>query len=407
MNIERVKIASLVGDPSNVRKHDQKNLDAIKGSLARFGQQKPIVVGANNVVIAGNGTVAAALSLGWVEISIVRSELIGPEATAFAIADNRTAELAEWDEDALAQQLAALAIDDEDLARATGFDARELDRLSLGQDLEQDAVPETPIEPITRRGDVWILGEHRVMCGDSTDDADLARLFGESRADICFTSPPYALGTSITLRGNRSMMSQRGSAYIGHADRPQEWLDLMSRWFDASRPYISDVWVVNVQPLAGNKRDLFRWIYDRVGQLIDVVTWDKQVSVPHIQAGVLSARFEWLIAFGKENASRCFPLSSWRGTISSVYVGLLQRGNEFSDIHAATMPLHLPAWVLGTLCDRSQVVYDPFGGTGTTLIAAHQLRKRSFLMEIEPVYVDVIVKRWETISGEVARREVV
>jgi len=129
MNIERVKIASLVGDPSNVRKHDQKNLDAIKGSLARFGQQKPIVVGANNVVIAGNGTVAAALSLGWVEISIVRSELIGPEATAFAIADNRTAELAEWDEDALAQQLAALAIDDEDLARATGFDANDIDRL--------------------------------------------------------------------------------------------------------------------------------------------------------------------------------------------------------------------------------------------------------------------------------------
>lgn len=134
MNIELVAISSLIGDPSNVRRHDQKNLDAIKGSLARFGQQKPIVVGANNVVIAGNGTIAAAMSLGWKEISIVRSELIGPEATAYAIADNRTAELAEWDDDALGKQLAALQIEDEELARATGFDPKELDKLTSGEE---------------------------------------------------------------------------------------------------------------------------------------------------------------------------------------------------------------------------------------------------------------------------------
>jgi len=131
MKVERVPIESLVGDPANVRKHDQKNLDAIKGSLARFGQQKPVVVGANNVVIAGNGTIAAALSLGWKEIAIVRSELIGPDATAYAIADNRTAELATWDNDALTQQLAAIQINDEDLARATGFSDAEIAALQL------------------------------------------------------------------------------------------------------------------------------------------------------------------------------------------------------------------------------------------------------------------------------------
>ena len=124
--IERVAISSLVPDPANVRKHGAKNLDAIKGSLARFGQQKPIVVSAAGVVVAGNGTLAAAVALGWTEIDVVRSPLVGSEATAYAIADNRTAELAEWDDDALAQTLAALAIDDAALAEATGFDASEV-----------------------------------------------------------------------------------------------------------------------------------------------------------------------------------------------------------------------------------------------------------------------------------------
>jgi hypothetical protein len=157
MKIERVPIASLVGDPSNVRRHDQQNLDAIKGSLARFGQQKPIVVGANNVVIAGNGTIAAAMSLGWKEIAIVRSELIGSNATAYAIADNRTAELATWDDDALSQQLAALQIEDEELARATGFDPKELDKLISGDD-KYVTVNHPPIyDPNCRKPDLHEL----------------------------------------------------------------------------------------------------------------------------------------------------------------------------------------------------------------------------------------------------------
>jgi len=127
--IERVAISSLVPDPANVRKHSAKNLDAIKGSLARFGQQKPIVVSAAGVVVAGNGTLAAAVALGWTEIDVVRSPLVGSEATAYAIADNRTAELAEWDDEALAQTLAALAIDDAALAEATGFDASEVEQM--------------------------------------------------------------------------------------------------------------------------------------------------------------------------------------------------------------------------------------------------------------------------------------
>lgn len=126
LKIERVSVATLIPDPANVRRHGPRNLDSIKGSLTRFGQQKPIVVSKDNVVVAGNGTLEAAKALGWTEIDIIRSSLKGPEATAFAIADNRTAELAIWDDDGLKETLHALQEENEALFAATGFTDAEL-----------------------------------------------------------------------------------------------------------------------------------------------------------------------------------------------------------------------------------------------------------------------------------------
>ena len=138
MQSELVPIASLSLDPANVRKHPEKNIQSIIASLKRFGQQKPIVVDANGIVRAGNGTLMAAKQLGYTEIAIVRSPLKGSEATAYAIADNRTAELAEWDEGSLAEQLAALQIEDEELALATGFDEADIDALAATEPLNLD-----------------------------------------------------------------------------------------------------------------------------------------------------------------------------------------------------------------------------------------------------------------------------
>ncbi|MHA1572440.1 MAG: DNA methylase, partial [Alphaproteobacteria bacterium] len=161
MKVQSIAVAELVNDPANVRKHSGKNLDAIKGSLARFGQQKPIVVGPDGVVVAGNGTLEAAKALGWKKIDAVKTGLKGSDRTAFAIADNRTSELAEWDDAALAEQLSALAIDDEELLAAAGFDEAELERLvsettGLG-DIVEDEAPEPPADPVTKAGDLWQL----------------------------------------------------------------------------------------------------------------------------------------------------------------------------------------------------------------------------------------------------------
>ena len=404
MKAELVPIDSLTFDPSNVRKHGEQNLATIKASLNRFGQQKPIVVDANGVVRAGNGTLMAAKALGWKEIAVVRSTLAGSEATAYAIADNRTAELAEWDDDALKQTLAALQIEDEDLAVATGFDAKEIDALLAPDEVTEDEVPEPPAEPITKTGDLWLLGEHRLLCGDSTKAEDVERLMAGAKADLCFTSPPYALGKSVALSGNKKMAA-KANAYDDHEDNAAEWAGLMSAWFGTSDRAVSDAWVVNVQPLAGNKRDLVRFIADNAGRLVDVATWDKGHAAPPMAAGVMASRYEWMIIFAaSDGASRAVPLSSWQGTVQSVYLAPPQRGNEFSDIHAATMPLHVPAWVMQTLCDQSKSVYEPFCGTGTTLVAAEQLGRKCYGMEISPAYCDVIVKRWETLTGRKATR---
>jgi DNA modification methylase len=180
----------------------------------------------------------------------------------------------------------------------------------------------------------------------------------------------------------------------------------MESWFTASDDAVSEVWVVNVQLLAGNKRDLLKFMSDNSSRFVDVITWDKITTQPAMAPGVLSSRFEWMIVFSrKENATRTIPFSSWRGTVYNVYNAQPQRNNEFSSIHAATMPIHVPVWIMGTLCDQSKSVYEPFCGTGTTLIAAQQLNRKCYGMEISPQYCDVIVKRWENLTGMVAVRE--
>ena len=169
LKVERVLIEELTADPANVRKHNAKNLKAIEASLRRFGQQKPIVVDGDGIVRAGNGTLAAAQQLGWKQIDVVRTQLKGAEATAYAIADNRTAELAEWDEEALAQQLAAIQIEDEELADSSGFTAEEITALSL--DLES-GVPSEPAESSAEEVDVdaFDLSNKCPRCGFEFND---------------------------------------------------------------------------------------------------------------------------------------------------------------------------------------------------------------------------------------------
>ena len=389
MNIQTIPLADLSLDPSNVRKHSRRNLDAIKASLRKFGQQKPIVVDAKGIVLAGNGTLTAAKELGWTEIQIVRTELAGVEATAFAIADNRTAELAEWDEDGLANVLQSLKVEDADLLAATGYDAAEVDKMSKAE-VTEDEVPEPPAEPITKAGDLWILGEHRVLCGDSTKAEDVMRLMNGFSADMVFTDPPY----------NVASESKNFATGVSKAMN-----DLSKAEWDKG---------FAIEPALDNIRMV-------VSKNCTIYIWTSQFLINSIWAHLDGwCDFTNYCVWTKPNPMPSLSKRHWTwATELCVYasIGSKRVVNFPSDGHAlnwwsdvkksdGTHPTQKPI----EICKRpilfssiaGQLVLDLFLGSGTTLIAAEQLGRKCYGMEISPAYCDVIVQRWENLTGKKA-----
>jgi DNA modification methylase len=365
MKTERVPIDSVSLDPANVRRHGERNLATIKASLSRFGQQKPIVVDADGIVRAGNGTWTAAKALGWKEITVVRTALKGAEATAYAIADNRTAELAEWDDDALAQTLAALQIEDEALALDTGFDAKEIEELLAPDEVTEDEVPEPPANPITKPGDLWILGDHRLLCGDSTKAEDVGMLMDGKSADAVVTDPPYGIGFS----------------YDTHDDDRDAWFQLMNKVVPMLRSMARFV----VMPSCG---------IDRIG-------WWYKHHEP-----------DWMMCWYKGSPGHLSKIgfNDWEshlvwGRPPKQMHDYWQTKCGFDvDGHPCPKPVDYAAWLVERAVERDGLIYEPFCGSGTTLIAAEQLGRKCYGMEISPAYCDVIVKRWENLTGKKAIR---
>jgi len=399
LEVERVEVSSLVKDPANVRRHSEKNLEAIKGSLARFGQQKPIVVGADGVVIAGNGTLAAAQSLGWSMIDIVRSPLTGSEATAYAIADNRTAELAEWDEGALAQQLAALSIEDEELAAATGFDQRDIEKMGGGVEIEEDEVPEPPADPITKPGDLWLLGDHRLLCGDSTKSEDVERLMAGAKADLMLTDPPYnvALGMNETPEQTKARNRRTdGKVVANDSMSDEEFRAFLVSCFRCAfvclKPGAS-FYVWHADRECFNFGGAIRDCGEKVRQCL---VWAKDVLVMGQQD--YQSQHEPCLYGWKAGAAH-----GWYSDRKQTTLLRFDRPSRNQE-HPTMKPVGLFAYLMGNSTAPQGLAYDPFLGSGTTLIAAEQLGRKCYGMEISPAYCDVIVKRWETLTGEKAER---
>ena len=443
MQIERIEIAKLSGDPANARKHNEQNIATIVASLKRFGQQKPIVIDLSDCVRAGNGTLEAARSLGWTHLDCVRTDLKGSDAIAYAIADNRTAELAEWDDDVLAATLEGLQL--EGLLDSAGFSDDELSELMKEIELEgdgttgeivEDEVPEPPIDPITKPGDLWLLGDHRLLCGDSTKAEDVERLMAGVSINLAFTSPPYA--------SQRKYDESSGFKPIP----PDEFV----KWFEPiaanvkQRLAADGSWFVNIKEAAdeGQKLDYVKRLVlqhkDTWGWMwIEEYCWPR----PALPMDPKTARrfkngWESVFHFAKEKAFKfrpdevrhesdgCFVYKDQKaagkkicdggqgmggGAMSPVgqHVGMAYPSNMLPNFggakvvgHSAAFPVGLPAFFIKAFTDESDTVYEPFCGSGTTLIAAEQLNRKCYGMEISPAYCDVIVKRWENLTGQKA-----
>ena len=391
MNIQSIAVSELSLDPSNVRKHSRRNLDAIKASLRKFGQQKPIVVDAKGIVLAGNGTLTAAKELGWTEIQATRTELAGVEATAFAIADNRTAELAEWDEDGLSKVLESLKVEDADLLAATGYDAAEVDKM-VGAEVAEDEVPEPPADPITKAGDLWILGEHRVMCGDSTDVRAVGKLMDGKKAETFLTDPPY--GDNVGgLRTKAAHEREPGKGLVKRVsfianDKEIDWLEKV---FNLVPAFLEE---------DSTKMVFFKWDrFDQIklmaaafGEPSALCVWDR------VRKASAFFRFqpqhELCFHWGNQ-ADKKEPAD-----LSNVW--RVPKELELKELHPTVKPMSIIEPALRVTTSRGKRVLDLFGGSGTTLIAAESSGRIAHLMELDPSYCDVIVQRWENLTGKKA-----
>lgn len=377
MKLETLRLAELVSDPNNARKHDEKNLDAIKGSLTQFGQRKPIVIGAGNVVIAGNGTLAAAKALGWDEIEVVRvpDDWSADQAKAFALADNRTAELASWDEQVLAAQVLELAEAGFEVAEF-GFEAVEppidIDSIS------EDQVPELPEEPQSKVGDIYQLGRHRLMCGDSTDIASVARLMDGSKATLVFTDPPYG----VEYQSNMRTKSEKFDV-LANDDKFLDVTPVINK-FSTGWVFIWTSWKVQNTWI-----DLFK----DYGYPTNIVIWHKPGGGIGDLKKTFSSDYEVALVW-----HRGAELTGKR--IGSVWT--INKDGATTYLHPTQKPVALGAEAIDKTTVVGATVLDLFGGSGSTLIACEQTNRSARLMELDPKYCDVIVKRWENLTGQKA-----
>ena len=387
MKVERRKIAELKNDPANARKHSPRNLKAIRDSLDVFEQQKPIVVDSRGVVIAGNGTLEAARELGWEEIAVVVTDLDPAHAQAFGIADNRTAELAEWDTDVLGQLLEGM---DSDLADILSIDDLELpDSIDGGEQGEgltdPDEVPEPPEEPITQTGDLWLLGEHRLLCGDATSAEDVGRLMDGQRAEMCFTDPPYG----VNYEGGHFNKNKREKIVA------DESASIYTKFLPIVIPVIDGpcyIWFAD-----SKAREVYNSVHQSGCEIHALIIWHKTNATYAAMNAQYKQRHEPCLYFKPKGSTL-----RWCGKTTEATVWNQDR-DGINDLHPTQKPVALALKAIGN--HDAENVLDCFSGSGSTLIAAEQLGRKCYGMEIDPKYCDVIVKRWEDFTGQTATRE--
>ena len=377
--------------PGNPRLNDAA-LDAVARSLKEFGFRQPIVVDADGVIIAGHTRFKAALKLGLAEVPVhVAVGLTPAQTRAYRLADNRTAAIAEWDDDKLVAEILALRDEGVDLD-LLGFPAVELAEM-LGGDVtldgDPDAVPDPPVTPVTRPGDLWLLGDHRLVCGDAADPAAYARVLGGDRADLLLTDPPYGVsyvgGTADALT-------------IANDDlAPEDYDPFLAKTLGAAAARLKPgaafyVWHADLHG------GLVRRAAERAGlPLRQVLVWVKSAfALGH-------ADYHWQhepCLYGwKAGAPH-----RWHGGRAQGTTLCFDRPARNGD-HPTTKPVALFQRLVENSCPSGGLVLDPFAGSGTALVAAHACGRRATLLELDPRYCDVIVKRFEALTGLTATRE--
>lgn len=428
LKIEMWPIARLKPYEGNPRKIGDKAISKVADSIQRFGFRQPIVVDPFDVIVIGHNRRLAAMKLGLEFVPVHVADLPPDQVKALRLADNRSGEESAWDMKLLGAELSGLQSSGFDLA-GTGFDGPEIDRLltgstSTGSHSDDDTIPPAPATPVTRAGDVWLLGKHRLVCGDSRKPGDAATAARGQRARLVFTSPPY--------------LQQR--AYKGNASG--SWLDMMAGVFGDHMPVSDDVqllvnlglvhkegefvpyWEAWLEAMARAKWRRFGWY-----------VWDQGPGLPGDWNGRLAPAHEFVFHLNRKSVKvRKTKECKYAGQINhgkglrkpdgkvdafthagtptqktkipdSVFRVMRHKARGIEVSHPAVFPVELALEVITAFTDRGEHVYEPFCGSGTLIVACERAGRVAIAIESEPVYCDVAVLRWQQIKKRAATLE--
>ncbi|MBK6559896.1 MAG: site-specific DNA-methyltransferase [Comamonadaceae bacterium] len=381
----------------NARTHSDAQVAQIAASIAEFGFTNPILAGSDGVIVAGHGRLAAAQKLGLASVPVVvLDHLTATQRRALVIADNRIAENAEWDEAMLRVELADLQDEGFDLD-LTGFDADALAELMAGDEpvnegqTDEDAVPEVGETPVSRPGDVWQLGPHRLLCGDATVAASYDALLEGEAVDMVFTDPPYNVNYA-----NSAKDKLRGK------DRAILNDNLGDGFYDfllaALTPILAHCRGGIYVAMSSSELDVLQAAFRAAGgKWSTFIIWAKHTFT--LGRADYQRQYEPILYGWPEGAQR-----HWCGDRDQSDVWQIKKPQK-NDLHPTMKPVELVERALRNSSRPGDVVLDPFGGSGTTLIAAEKSGRVARVMELDPKYADVIVRRWEDFTGKEAIRE--
>ena len=395
MNIILQEINKLIPYHNNPRKNQA--VDKVASSIKEFGWQQPIVVDESNVIVVGHTRDQAAQKLGLKEVPThIAKGLTESQIKAYRLLDNRANQDALWDDEMLKIEIKGLEELDIDL-KLTGFTDKELDNLLFEEKeglTDEDKIPEPPKEPITNLGDIWELGNHKLMCGDSTLIENLEKLCLE-KADMIFTDPPYGMSYG---GGRAEGSTEKGALVKAHGMiknddlRDEELIKLvknslqtaLSKTKQGGSAYICFTWRTYTE--------FYKAITDAGLNIKNCLVWDKRsigLGQSHYRP-----QHEFIFYCGQQ----------WYGDKSQSDVWQMSRGSTSNYVHPTQKPVEIISKAIRNSSKKEDIILDIFGGSGSTLIACEKLIRKARIMELDPKYCDVIIKRWENYTGLQAKK---
>lgn len=392
MNIQKIKIESLKPAEYNPRKDlkpEDEEYQKIKKSITEFGYVAPVIVNSNMTVIGGHQRLKVLKELGYTEVECVVVDLDQKKEKALNIALNKIS--GDWDNDKLEELLAELKQTDIDMD-ITGFSFDEVDEIlkditgSKEDDFDLDQALDEIEEPISKRGDVWILGKNRLMCGDSTQKEDVMHLMNSQEADMLLTDPPY----NVDYEGKTSEALKIENDNMSETEFYNFLLDSFKNMFDSIK-YGGSAYVFHADTEGLNFRNAFKSCGFKLAQCL---VWVKNTFVMGRQD--YQWRHEPILYGWKPGAGHYFVDNRKQSTV--LEFDKPSRNAE----HPTMKPVDLLVYLIRNSSKENDLILDLFGGSGSTLIAAEQTQRRCYTMELDPKYCDVIIKRWENLTGEKA-----